>query len=503
MLRSLYSKLASVMLILFTIVGILMVTIVIYATDMYRQEVSQKLNGDLAQNLVKEKLLIKDNKINHDALEHIFHMLMVINPSIELYLLDPNGTILDYSAAPGKVKRERVSLDPIKTWLSKDMTIPLQGDDPRHLSRKKVFSAARIRQNAKLEGYLYVILGGEDYDTIAQKIHGSFILKMSSWMIIAGLFFAGVTALIVFSLLTRRLKKLAVGIDAFKSGKSLASVDLPREKVPASLGDEVDHLSHTFREMAGRIEEQIERLQKSDLMRRELVANVSHDLRTPLATLTAYIETMQLKEADLSVDERQKYLKVAHKHCDRLSSLVDDLFELARLDAKETKLNLEPFSIAELVQDVVQNYELTAKEKNIALTSNIGQELSFVMGDIGLVERVLENLIMNAIRHTPKGGTISIMLSPSDECMNVQVLDTGVGIPEEALPHIFDRFYKINGSETPPASFAGLGLAIAKRIMDLHGTSIEVESELNSGTCFTFRFPIHSPFLFSTPFICL
>ena len=157
----------------------------------------------------------------------------------------------------------------------------------------------------------------------------------------------------------------------------------------------------------------------------------------------------------------------------------------------ETKLNIEPFSIAELVQDVVQNYDLTAKEKGVTLTSNIGQNLSFVRGDIGLVERVLENLIMNAIRHTPQGGTVSIILSPSSEYMKVQVLDTGVGIPEEALPHIFDRFYKFNSPESLPASFSGLGLAIAKRIMDLHGSDIEVESELNSGTCFTLRLPVH------------
>ena len=492
MFRSLYSKLAAVILILFTLVGVLVVTVFIYATDMYRQEVSQKLNRDLADNLVKEKLLIKDNKISHDALEYVFHMLMVINPSIELYLIDPEGNILEYSAAPGKVKRQQISLEPVKTWLSGDITFPFQGDDPRHLSRKKVFTAARIPKQGKLDGYLYIILGGEDYDTVAQKIHGSFILKMSSWMIIAGLCLALMMGLVIFAMLTGRLRKLAVGMQDFKRGENLASIDLPREKESPLLGDEVDHLSRTFREMAERIEGQIEKLQKSDLMRRELVANVSHDLRTPLATLTAYIETMQLKEADLSADERRKYLKVAHKHCERLSSLVHDLFELARLDAKETKLNVEPFNIAELVQDVVQNYELAAKEKEIALTSNIGQDISFVKGDIGLVERVLENLIMNALRHTPKGGTISIMLSPSDEYMNVQVLDTGIGIPEEALPYIFDRFYKINGSETLPESFAGLGLAIAKRIMNLHGSSIEVESELNSGTSFSFRFPIYS-----------
>ena len=113
MFRSLYSKLAAVVLVLFSFVALVMVALVIYTTDMYRQEVSQKLNVDLAENIVKEKILIKDGEIDRDALEHIFHMLMVINPSIELYLLDPGGNILEYSAAPGKIKRERVSLNPL------------------------------------------------------------------------------------------------------------------------------------------------------------------------------------------------------------------------------------------------------------------------------------------------------------------------------------------------------------------------------------------------------
>ncbi len=496
MFRSLYSKLAAVVLVLFSFVALVMVILVIYATDMYRQEANQKLNIDLAEKIVKEKILIKDGKIDRDALEYIFHILMVINPSIELYLLDPEGNILEYSAAPGKVKRENVSLNPLKKWLSGHKGIPVLGDDPRNLAGQKVFSAAPIHEQGKLEGYLYVILGGEEYDTIAQKIQDSFILRMSSWLILAAIAFAGIVGLLIFALLTRRLKKLTAGVDAFKKGEQLTNIDLPRQKKEGGQDDEIDDLSRTFREMARRIEEQIGKLQKSDLLRRELVANVSHDLRTPLATLTAYIETMQLKDFDWSSDERQKYLKIAGKHCRRLSSLVDDLFELASLDAQETKLNLESFSIAELIQDVVQNYELAAKQKNITLTSNIGQDLSFVVGDIRLVERVLENLIINALRHTPEGGTVSLILSPTDEYMNVQVLDTGGGIPEEALPHIFDRFFKIENTENVSASLSGfgLGLAIAKRIMDLHGGDLEVESKQHAGTCFTFSFPIQSTF---------
>ena len=157
-------------------------------------------------------------------------------------------------------------------------------------------------------------------------------------------------------------------------------------------------------------------------------------------------------------------------------------------------MNIEPFSLAELVQDVVQNYELIANEKEVTLISNIGQDLFFVQGDIGLVERVLENMIGNALRHTPKGGTISVILSPADDYLTVQVLDTGAGILDEVLPHIFDRFYKTSNPTSLLSSFSGLGLAIAKRIVDLHGSDIEVESELNSGTCFTFKLPVHSSF---------
>jgi signal transduction histidine kinase len=492
MFRSLYSKLAVVILVLFTLLGILMIVVVFFATDLYRQEVNQKLNIHLAENIVKEKILIQDGKIDRNALEYIFHILMVINPSIELYLLDPEGNILEFSAAPGKVKRDKVSLSPIKKWLSGNLTVPLLGDDPRNLNRQKVFSAAPIYQQGKLEGYLYVILGGEQYDTISHKIQNSFILRVSSWLVIAAILFAGIIGLLIFSLLTRRLRKLAAGMHAFKQGEHLANVDFPLDRQSILPGDEIDNLTLAFREMANRIEEQIGMLQKSDLMRRELVANVSHDLRTPLATLTAYVETLQLKESRLSATERQKYLNVVRKHCDRLGSLVEDLFELARLDANETQLNHEPFSIAELIQDVVQNYELSAKEKNITLTSNIGNNHSFVMGDIALVERVLENLLINSLRHTPKGGTIRVILTPSEEFMNVAVLDTGVGIPDEALPHVFDRFYKVDDKNSRSTPFTGLGLAIAKRIMDLHGTGIEVESEPNVGTCFTFSFPINS-----------
>jgi two-component system OmpR family sensor kinase len=131
MFRSLYSKLAAVLAGLFFVVGLSFVAVTVFSTGMYQQEVNQKLNARLAQQIVAEKILLKENRVNEEALEEIFHMLMVINPSIEVYLLDSEGTILAFSAPRGKVKRKRVDLGPIKRWLEGDMTIPLVGDDPR------------------------------------------------------------------------------------------------------------------------------------------------------------------------------------------------------------------------------------------------------------------------------------------------------------------------------------------------------------------------------------
>ena len=152
MFNSLYSKLSAVLAGLFFIVGLCFVAVTVFSTEMYQQEVNQKLNSKLAEQIVAEKILMKDNRVNQKALEEIFHMLMVINPSIEIYLLDPEGNILAYSAPQNKVKRKRVDLKPIRRWLEGDMMMPLRGDDPRDLQRKKVFTAARIVEQGQLEG---------------------------------------------------------------------------------------------------------------------------------------------------------------------------------------------------------------------------------------------------------------------------------------------------------------------------------------------------------------
>jgi len=492
MFKSLYSKLAAVLTGLFCLVGLAIIIVTLFSTEMYQQEVNQRLNRQLAEQIVSENLLMEENRVNQKALADIFHMLMVINPSIEVYLLDPQGAILAFSADPGKVKRTRVDLKPLIDMLQKDVTIPVRGDDPRDLKGKKVFTVARIPQQGRLQGYLYVILGGETYDSVVQKIKTSYILQLSAWMIFASLLFALIAGLVLFASLTARLKRLAKAMDAFRSG----SVDRPIKLRLAGRkhgDDDIDRLGLAFREMAARIEEQMQQLQREDAMRRELIANVSHDLRTPLATLQGYIETLLLKEDDLGPQERQKYLKTAIKHCKRLSKLVGELLELAKLESYDIRIAREPFNLSELVQDVVQKFQLMASGKQIALSTSCAQNLPFVNADIGMIERVLENLIENAIHNTPPGGSIRLVITPQQDNVAVQVSDTGSGIPNEDLPHIFNRFYQLDKSRKSELGHSGLGLAITKKILELHDRTIEVASALGSGTTFSFRLPVKSP----------
>jgi len=492
MFQSLYSKLAAVLAGLFVIVGLLFVGVTVFSAGMYQQEVNQKLNSKLAQQIVAQKLLMKENRVNQEALEEIFHMLMVINPSIEIYLLDPKGNILAFSAPPGKVKRSQVDLGPVRKWLEGDMKMPLLGDDPREPGRKKVFTAARIPEKGPLEGYLYVILGGELYDSIVQKLKGSYILQLSAWMIGASLVFALMAGLILFAVLTRRLKKLSHLVDGFKVGESATPADFPL-KGKGRPADEIETLAATFKEMADRIYGQMEELRKSDALRRELIANVSHDLRTPLATLQGYIETLLIKQDRLTEKERSHYLEIAIRHCERLNKLVGELLELAKLESRAVKVHAEPFNLGELVQDVLQKFELRAKAKQIALEMNIQDDLPFAEADISLIERVLENLLENAVHYTPEGGSIRLILTREKHDILVQITDTGQGIPKHELPHIFNRFYQLEKGRNMENGHSGLGLAITKKILELHDKKIEVASTPGAGTTFFFQVPMHTP----------
>ena len=485
MFRTLYSRLALTLFILLCLVGVILIQVIGHSSTLYQQEVAQKLNRELAAHIVAEQPLIQDRKINHPALDHLFHQLMVINPSIELYLLDEHGAVLGYSAPAGKVRRTQVALEPVRKFLDGNAQFPLKGDDPRNPEGRKVFSAARIADHADLQGYLYIVLGGEQYDHVVQMIGDSYILDSALLVLLVALVAALTAGLVVFALQTRRLRVLGNVMRRYAGEDGDGSLVI---RYAGNTSDEIDTLGQQFNAMADKITSQINELMRMDGVRREMVANISHDLRTPLTTMRGYLETLQLKHAELSIDEQQQYLQTALSHSQRLGSMVEELFELARLDSCESVVYSEPFSMCELVQDVTHKFQLRAREKSVQLNVSLDPEAPLVHGDIAMMQRVLENLLENGLRHTPTGGSIDIGVDVDSGSVVVRVTDTGCGIPAEDVPRIFERFYQQDKNRSTGNS-AGLGLAIVKRILELHDSVINVSSELERGTTFSFRIP--------------
>jgi len=483
--RTLYSRLALTLFVLLCVVGLVLNQLIRHSSDMYQQEVSQKLNSRLAANIADDQPLIQGQQVNRAALNALFDQLMVINPSIEIYLLDLQGKIMAFSAPEGKVKRTTIALEPIKQFLEAGERLPIEGDDPRHPTDQKVFSAVKIVNSDGSQGYLYIVLGGEKYDDIVQLLRESYILDSALIVLLAALAAALLCGLIVFALLTRRLRALGRTMKKYigKCGEFDRSVHFSSS---SQSNDEIDELGLQFNTMAEKINQQIDELRRMDGMRREMVANVSHDLRTPLTTMRGYLETLLLKNDELSEADQRQYLQTALLHSQRLGNLVEKLFELARLDSCESVVYSEPFSMGELVQDVAQSFELRARQKKIRLAVNLNPQVPLVYGDIGMMQRVLENLLENGLRHTPGGGRVSINVDLDSTNVVVRVADNGCGIPEKDVPRIFERFYQ-QDKNTSDNNSAGLGLAIVKRILELHGSVIKVHSELNRGTTFTFE----------------
>jgi two-component system OmpR family sensor kinase len=487
MFRTLYSRLALTLFILLCLVGVILIQVIGHSSTLYQQEVAQKLNRELAAHIVAEQPLIQNREINHPALDQLFHQLMVINPSIELYLLDERGAVLAYSAPAGKVKRPRVALDPVREFLDGNIRFPLKGDDPRNPDGRKVFSAARIVNEDGLQGYLYIVLGGEQYDHVVQMLGDSYILDSALLVLLVALAAALTAGLVVFALQTRRLRLLGTVMRRY-AGEEGAGGQAIRYR--GNTLDEIDVLGQQFNTMADKISSQIHELRQMDGVRREMVANISHDLRTPLTTMRGYLETLQLKHAELSLEEQQQYLQTALSHSQQLGRMVEELFELARLDTCESVVYSEPFSMCELVQDVTQKFQLRAREKSLQLNASLDPDAPLVHGDIAMMQRVLENLLENGLRHTPAGGNINVGVAVDSGNIIVQVADSGCGIPAEEVPRIFERFYQQDKHRSGSNS-AGLGLAIVKRILELHGSIINVSSEPDRGTIFSFRLPVN------------
>lgn len=456
------------------------VFITLRAFERRQIEIDQRLHADVAASMAVEiEPLLKGGDGDVGS---AMHYMMVMNPSVEIYLLAEDGRILDYFASEGPaVQLDEVSVEPIEAFVEGSRALPILGDNPRHPGRRHHFSASRIDLGSRGDsGYLYVILRSTGYDEAAMGLQRRYLLQALQTSLLITLPLVGALGLIVFFFAARPLRTLTETVRAFGSGQYDRRSEIERD-------DEIGALARDFNAMADTIVSNFRRLEAADRERRELVANISHDLRNPLATIQGYLETLSQRDPRLTPAERASYYEILLATARSVPRLVDDLFELSKLEAPETKPPMEPFSLSELVQDVAVSWRRRAADRGIAVSTPPPDDLYLVHGNVGLVERALTNLIRNAVAHTPPGGSVSISVSGHGDAARVAVRDTGPGIAPEDHERVFERFYIGDASRSKAKEGSGLGLAICKRIVELHGGTVGVESEPGFGSTFFFE----------------
>lgn len=453
----------------------------------YSQSVIQQLSSGLAQHINQTYPLLGQEGVNKVSLHKLFDNLMTVNPSVEVYLLDKQGKIIGDAAPEGHIKRDRVNPEPLQRAILGE-PFPLYGDDPRSLSGKKVFSVAPMLRNGQPDGYLYVILLGEKYNHLAQDAQFDSILTISL-LLIAVIGLSGlVMGALAFRWITRPLRQLSRQVKALETGgmdemHAMAALPLSCEND----ADELHQLRQGVILMARRISDQWHSLTQQDQLRREFIANISHDLRTPLTSLHGYLESLSVMSARLSDAEKKRYLDTALAQSQKVGMLAQSLFELARLEYGVVKPVKEPFSLSELTQDVFQKFELMAHTHHIQLLAEMPPELPLISADVSMIERVLTNLLDNAIRHTPDDGNVRVHLWLTPGWLMVEVSDSGPGIQPALKEGLFIRPAMADVSRR---SEGGLGLMIVRQMLQLHGGDIKLVESPGRGACFRFGLPL-------------
>ena len=445
------------------------------ASRMHDLEVVQGLSRDVALTIARDVQLTDAHGLMPGAVRDLFNQLMLVNPSVEVYLLDTTGRIVGHAAPEGRLKRDQVDLAPVRRFVDGAM-LPLLGDDPRSVDARKVFSAAPLRVADREVGFVYVVLLGEAHDLYASQGTTGAVLRTALMAIALVAVLCLAAGLVAFRFITRPLRRLTDAVQHF----GVQGEPVP---APAHSGDEIAVLDGAYRQMEARIGEQWQALTRQDQERRELIANVSHDLRTPLSSLHGYLETLLLKDASLTPDERRRYLGIALDQSGKVGALAQSLFELARLEYGFVQPEPEPFAMTDLVQDVFQKFELAAEARHVALQAHFPPGLPAVTADLGMIERVLGNLLDNALRHTPAGGRVAVTLAPRDGVVDVTVHDTGPGIAPELREGLFLKPFTVGGARRD----GGLGLRIVHRMLELNGSRIEL---LDTATGASFRFSL-------------
>jgi signal transduction histidine kinase len=354
---------------------------------------------------------------------------------------------------------------------------PSSAADTDGLFRLRRIAAAPIVVGGRAVGEV-VVQAGRPSEVVAREVGP--VLLLIAFGLVSGV--GALASLLIFRPASRRLHELA------DTARRLGAGDTSARASEAG-GDEIAGVAKAFNQMAGDLVQRAEALRTSDRVRRQLLADVSHELMTPLTAIRGYLETLDMPSIAVDEAARSRYLGIVREESQRLERITGDLLDLARLEAGGVAFAFEDVPIGRIFARVLARHEHAARESGIRLEAN-GDQGILVHGDSLRLEQALQNLAANALRHTPSGGRVSLEAVRRTGAVVLSVRDSGVGIAPDHLPHVFDRFYKASASRAGESgSGSGLGLSIVNAIVERHGGRISVRSEPGVETVFEIEFP--------------
>lgn len=361
-----------------------------------------------------------------------------------------------------------------REWLAKGAPPEVE---PLPLRFSRVVGFSRLFVHDVQVGVVAVQPGGPSLRILREIVPT--MLSMAGLLMLGG---TGLAALLIFRPVNRRLKGVEAAARRFGSGDLAA-------RAPVGGGDEITAVARAFNQMADDLATRAEQLQASDRARRQLFADVSHELMTPLTAIRGYVETLAVPEFRTDEQTRLRYVRIIEEETLRLEAIIGDLLDLARLEAGGGTLKWQDVRVKDLFARVMARHERQSREKQVAFAACVESGAEIVKGDPDRLEQALQNLAANALRYTGAGGRVELRAAPGGGGVILQVIDTGQGVPPEHLPMIFDRFYKIDASRSASEAGSGLGLSIVKAIVERHGGTISVSSDPGVRTVFEIRLP--------------
>jgi len=481
----LFSRILFLVFTLITVLSVTFMCIAYLAVIHFYQASTQLLNKDVAAHIAKFTSPFEQDGLNKQKADSVFYQAMVISPSVEVYFLDTMGNVIYYHGAPDEIRLPSMSLKSIHDYLNSGRQIYIKGPDPRDPSNPKIFSAAPVEGKSGKLGYIYVVLGSTEYRNVSNMLYKS---HAGSLLMITFLFILLLTMLLTVlyvNRLQRNYKKLIGVLGKMEAG------DLG-VRFPENENNDLLPVTKAFNQMAGRLQDNMDKLKKAEVERQEFTTNISHDLRTPLAIARGYAETllMNMENDSIPLSKMQDYSGLIVSNIQTVEHMVQQLLDLSKMEAAGLAPEKQPFVFSEIVQEFIHSITLTAMEKKISLTISNGENISWISADIRMMERVVQNLLTNAIKFTPEGGDISISLINESGELIFQITNSGEAMSASVFQWLNED--KRESSVNRPYHH-GLGLVIVKTTLQLHHFPIEAGYVPNAGNRISFRMPVNNP----------